>query len=53
MFIFGKEKVKVMTKLDAIEMKKVYVEIKTFLDQPFDALELNILDAQKADTSLA
>lgn len=52
MFIFGREKVKVMTKLDAIEMKKVYVEIKTFLEQPFDALQLTILDSQKADTRL-
>ena len=32
MFIFPKENVKVLTKLNIIDIKKIYVEIKTFLN---------------------
>lgn len=47
MFVFGRNKVKVLTKLDVIEIKKIYVEIKTFLGQEFTPGDLKIIDSNK------
>ena len=47
MFVFENDKVKVLQKLNLVEIKKIYVEIKTFLGQDFNARDLKIIDSKK------
>ena len=47
MFVFGRKKVLAMIRLNSIEIKKIFVEIKTFLDQEYKKEELRMFDENK------